>query len=165
MNWQMFNEVWNLDLPANEQLVLLAYVSHVNKDDSEHKVWPSNGLIGWKIGVSEDTVIRIKKKLLARNILVLEEKMIGRANQYRIDLSQATRKQPFRYHPQVAGGQPPETTRNLRVDHPQVAGGPPAQLCGTNREGTVKRTMKGTRRGRRLCPWCCHRQCQARWRT
>ena len=64
MSALVMGQVWNLDLPQNEQSVLLALADHA--DHNGGNVFPSNGLVAWKIGVSEDTVRRAKKKLEER---------------------------------------------------------------------------------------------------
>lgn len=86
-------EVWELSLPANEQIVLLAMADHA--DHLGGNVYPSNGLIAWKVGMSESTVRRMKQRLERRGILVLEEAVPGCVKHYRIDTSKGEHKAPF----------------------------------------------------------------------
>lgn len=145
-------EVWDLDLPLNEQAVLLAMADHADHDGS--KVFPSNGLVAWKLGVSEDTVSRLKKKLEERGILVLVKSLPGRVKEYRIDLSQGQKKQPYvprrtqnqeptdddvPHNPPASCG-PPQIAAPRKPDAtpPQMAHNPPAKLCGPNHHITIK---------------------------
>lgn len=123
--------VYDLDLPANEQSVLLALADHA--DHYGNNCFPSNGLVAWKIGMSDDSVIRIKKKLIAKNILIPVRSSAGEPKRYRIAIENGTKKEPYHLPqdavppgtgvPQIAGGVPQS-----------YAGGGTAKLCGTNHQ-------------------------------
>lgn len=132
MSAKIMGEVWELNLPANEQIVLLAMADHA--DHNGGNVFPSNALIAWKAGMSEDTVIRMKKRLESRGILVLEQAAPGCVKRYRIDVSKGERKAKYvstssltppaiSDHPQVA------TPRKLRLPLPQSPATPPPANC------------------------------------
>lgn len=114
----VMGQVWNLDLPQNEQSVLLALADHA--DHTGGNVFPSNGLVAWKIGVSEDTVRRAKRKLEERNILVKINERVGRTTVYRIDIA-AGQQKPAYNPPQIAT---PSKLQGVANDPT-----PPAQLC------------------------------------
>jgi len=140
MSAKIMGQVYDLDLPANEQAVLLALADHADHEGNE--VRPSNGLVAWKLGMSEDTVCRMKRKLVERGILVVVSEEIGQAKEYRIDLSKGTKKAPYQRRSNL--NNPPQSAapRNLRPPaelcgtHPpqSFAAPPPAELCGTNRK-------------------------------
>lgn len=143
-------QVYDLDLPGNEQAVLLSLADHANHDGGN--IFPSNGLTAWKLGVSEDTVSRLKKKLVARGILVVESEEPGRVKCYRIDLSKGERKPDFvSTRDGNSRPTPPQfaTPRNLPPPAqpcgdtpPQTTANPPAQLCGTNQREPSRKPSK-----------------------
>lgn len=130
-------QVWDLELPANEQSVLLAMADHADHDGD--KVFPSNGLVAWKIGSSRDTVRRLKKKLEERGILVLVSEASGDVKRYRIDLSKGTLKTPYRPDPlQIA------TPSKVPVPPLQSLATPPlAKPCYPNRQKPSTITVNG----------------------
>lgn len=68
--------VWELDLPKEQKLVLLAIADHANDDGF---CWPSMSRIAWKCGYEQKrTVSDIIKKLLASEVLVIIERASGR---------------------------------------------------------------------------------------
>ncbi len=93
MSAKIMGAVWDLDLPANEQIVLLALADHA--DHAGNNVFPSNGLVAWKCGISSRSVTRIKKQLCDRGILVTVSEEAGRVKEHRINLSAGKLKQPF----------------------------------------------------------------------
>lgn len=93
MSVRVMGMVWDLDLPHNEQLVLLALADHA--DHTGGSVYPSVALIAWKCGYKERQVQTIMSRLRERGILVpvaYEQGGRGHATLYRIDLSNAPRK-------------------------------------------------------------------------
>lgn len=88
------SEVWKLDLPRNEILVLLAFADHANDDGI---MWPSYDRVAWKTGCSRKTVERMVKDLSGRGILVRQPGPTGRGYTqiFRIVLERATRKPAF----------------------------------------------------------------------
>ena len=94
MSVKIMGQVWDLDLPHNEQSILLAMADHA--DHEGNNVYPSNGLVAWKTGLSKDTVRRSKKKLESLKILVLVRATPGQTKLYRIDISAGPVKTPFK---------------------------------------------------------------------
>jgi len=68
MSAKMMGKVWDLDLPHNEQIVLLAYADHADHDGGS--IFPSYDLIAWKTGYKRDSVKRITHLLIEKEILV-----------------------------------------------------------------------------------------------
>ena len=88
--------VWELDLPHNQQSVLLAFADHA--DHEGHNVFPSHKLVAWKCGYGKAAVRRIVHKLLKSEILVLENTGsggTGKPNSYSIHLDKGIKKLPF----------------------------------------------------------------------
>lgn len=133
-------QVYDLDLPTNEQSLLVTLADHA--DHHGNNVFPSNGLVAWKLGMSEDTVARLKKKLAARGILIEVKAARGHVKEYRIDLSKGEFKEPFKQRksahflpsnpPQVAATSQAQPLATRTANPPQPARQPPAELCGTN---------------------------------
>lgn len=68
--------VWELELPKEQKLVLLAIADHANDDGY---CWPSMSRIAWKCGYEQKrTVSDIIRKLLASEVLVIVERAHGR---------------------------------------------------------------------------------------
>lgn len=141
MSVKIMGAVWDLDLPQNEQSLLLALADHA--DHAGNKVFPSNGLIAWKVGCSTDTVARIKNKLEEKGILILVSAEPGRVREYRIAIENGVKKKPFEpikrfgntipTHPQVADTSKSNPSASCVSTPPQVASNPSAELCGANR--------------------------------
>ena len=87
-------KTWELDLPANKMLVLLAMGDHA--DHNGDNVYPGMALIAYKTGYSERQVKRIVAQLVKDGILV-EHK--GRSTlgtkMYSIDVDAGTHKPPY----------------------------------------------------------------------
>jgi hypothetical protein len=92
MSAKIMGLVWEMDLPHNEQLVLLAMADHADHDGQN--VYPSTGLLAWKCGYTEVTVSAIRKKLVERGILKVISSEPGRVKHYAIDVSAAPMKMP-----------------------------------------------------------------------
>lgn len=73
-------QVWDLDLPTNEQLILLAMADHA--DHEGENIWPSVGLIAWKTGYSERTIQRVIKSLLGKDVLQIQKRRPGKTTIY-----------------------------------------------------------------------------------
>jgi len=95
MSVTMMSEVWKMDLPSNEILVLLAFADHANDDGC---MWPSYDRIVWKTGYSKDSVKRIVRSLTDKNILVKLGGGTGRgyANVFKINVMAAPMKEQFK---------------------------------------------------------------------
>lgn len=95
MSAKAMGRVWDLDLPHNELLVLLAMADHA--DHAGNNIYPSIGLIAWKTGYSKRQVQRVIQKLVEDGILILvAESTAQRPNVYRMNLEAGKIKQPFK---------------------------------------------------------------------
>jgi len=78
---KIMGQVWDLELPYTEKLVLLAYADH--SDHEGRNIYPSVNLIAEKTGYSERHVQRITRELQKKKLLILEgEGKGGRKNQF-----------------------------------------------------------------------------------
>lgn len=95
MSAKLTGQVWELDLPHAQLLVLLSLADHGKDDGSD--VYPSVGKTAWKAGYSVKQVQRIMDQLIEAKILVLVEDRSesGESNKYRIDISAAPRKAEY----------------------------------------------------------------------
>ena len=93
MSANIMGSVWDLELPHNEKLVLLAMADHA--DYEGNNVYPSLQLIAWKTDYDERQVRRIVDILEAKGILVTCKRRAGLTTLYRINLQAAPRKTPF----------------------------------------------------------------------
>ena len=135
MSVKVMGAVWELDLPANEQSVLLALADHA--DHEGYNVRPSNGLTAWKLGISDDTVIRLKKRLVKRGLLVPVAVGPKGVKEYRIDLSKGIKKKPYERPAANCGTANCGTAKQCGSQVPQIAVDGTAQPCGTNRHRAV----------------------------
>lgn len=94
MSAKTMGQVWDLDIPHNQLIVLLAMTDHA--DHNGGNMYPSMGLIAHKTGYSERQVKRIIKGLVQIGLLVLEKIGNGTVNVYRVDFSNATKKKPYK---------------------------------------------------------------------
>jgi hypothetical protein len=108
MSGKVSGHVWDLDLPANRRLVLLAYTDHA--DHLGENMWPSVGLIAWKTGYSERQVKRITKQLVNDDKILIE---VGRGKngvkRYKLDWNAGIQKEPYsrdNMSPEVAQSKP-----------------------------------------------------------
>lgn len=89
--------VWELDIPANQQQVLLALADHAHHDGSNAR--PSVDLIAWKTGRSERHVRRVLGELRESGLIeVTKHGRGGRKNptEYRLRLDHGPKKPAFR---------------------------------------------------------------------
>src|ERR1700734_290409 len=82
--------VWELDLPFTDKFILLAFADHA--DDSGY-CFPSYRRIGWKCGVSEDTIRRCVARFKETGVLQVLREGAGRGKppQYRIHAQKGSR--------------------------------------------------------------------------
>lgn len=66
MSIKVMSQVWELDLPSSEKMILLALADHANDDGV---CAPSFSRIAWKCGVSKDTVKRAVKSFLPSGLV------------------------------------------------------------------------------------------------
>jgi hypothetical protein len=85
---------WELDIPHNQQFVLLAMADHA--DHNGGSIYPGTTELAWKTGYSERQVRRIIKQLRDAKILDLIAERYGKykTNCYRIVWANAKKKQP-----------------------------------------------------------------------
>lgn len=93
MSAKISGQIWDLDLPNNKQLVLLAMADHA--DHQGGNVFPSVGMIAWKTGYCERQVQRIQAELVADGLLVIVEKKRGQTIRYRINPEAGKRKADY----------------------------------------------------------------------
>ena len=93
MSAQICGQVWGLDLPHAEMLVLQALADHA--DHEGNNIYPSLGLIAWKAGYTDRQVRRIVHTLENKGILIAVEVRDGMATKYRLDLSKAPKKSAY----------------------------------------------------------------------
>ena len=70
MSVKIMGLVWDLDIPTNEKLILLAYADHA--DHAGNSIYPSIELISNKTNYSIRTVQRITRNLEERGLLIPE---------------------------------------------------------------------------------------------
>src|SRR3990172_1727444 len=75
---KIMGQVWDLELPYTEKLVLLAYADH--SDHEGRNIYPSVNLIAEKTGYSERHVQRITRELQKKKLLILEGEGKGGRN-------------------------------------------------------------------------------------
>jgi len=91
MSVKIMGAIWELDLPQNKRLVLLAMGDHADHDGGN--VFPSIALIAWKTGYSERQVQRIVQGLVKDGLLVKQKSATNRAaTVYAIDTSKGKPK-------------------------------------------------------------------------
>lgn len=96
MSVKVMGQVWELDLPHNKVLLLLAMADHADHEGKH--VHPSVELLAWKTGYEERQVRRILRTLEKDGLLVVEKAGGGRnkTTEYRIDIAKGVKKSPFR---------------------------------------------------------------------
>lgn len=106
MSVKIMGDVWELDIPRNETMVLLALADHA--DHEGNNVFPSNELVAWKTGYTRESVNRIISSLRNRGILVATGNRDSGTIIYSIDTSAAPRKAAYgcdkKSHPVDDGG-------------------------------------------------------------
>lgn len=123
MSAKASGRVWDLDLPHNKRLVLLAMADHA--DHEGRNIYPSTDLIAWKTGYSSRQIQRVIDTLIADGILVVVEKARQqRPVTYALDFSAGKIKEPFQGRQNVIPqGRQNVTSKQSRGDistHPGV---------------------------------------------
>jgi len=113
--------VWELELPANEKLIALAFADHANDSGL---CFPSLSRIAWKCGISRETAKRVAANLREAGILVVERKSggAGRPPLYRINPEKGVKLTPFPKTEKGSGGEkegsePPQ--KGVTADTPE----------------------------------------------
>jgi Helix-turn-helix domain/Conserved phage C-terminus (Phg_2220_C) len=96
MSVKVMGQVWELDLPHQEVLVLLAMADHA--DHEGRHVRPSLALLAWKTHYSKRQVIRIIQALEVKRLIRVRKAGGGRgkATEYTLHLENGVKKSPFR---------------------------------------------------------------------
>lgn len=92
MSAKILGQVWDLQLTAAKQLIMLALADHA--DHNGDNAYPSIDLIAWKTGYSERQVRRILKSLVKDKILIQVSRP-GRTSVYSIRLENGIKKLPY----------------------------------------------------------------------
>lgn len=94
MSIRLMTQVWELDLPRNEKLVLLALADHANDDGY---CYPSVRRIAWKSGYDRRSIQRILRRLEDAEVLESAVEGGGRANPttYRVVPEKGVKLPPF----------------------------------------------------------------------
>src|SRR3990167_9184259 len=141
MSVTVMAEVWRLDLPKAEKLVLLAFADHAHDDGS--KSHPGIARLRYKTGLSETAVHRALNGLRDAGLLVAEAYATGgrgRATEYRVVTVAGTRLADFEEWRAINA--PRKGTETGTVS---VLG--PTQKGVKNDLPTPKRVPKSTRKG------------------
>lgn len=93
MSAKVSGAVWDLELPHNEKLVLLAMADHA--DHNGNNVYPSLRLIAWKTDYDERQVRRIVDILETKGVLVVCERRLGHTTVYSINVQAVPQKSSF----------------------------------------------------------------------
>lgn len=162
MSAKIMGLAFELDLPANKMLVLLAMADHAQHDGS--RVFPSIGLIAWKTGYSDKQTRRIIHALVKDNILIETRSSKGRyPSEYQINLAAGKRKQPCQIGSVQTMAQPSQNGRDsakkdLRKDgrvNPPIAMGdkPPIQpsVKANTKNPPIPPTLEKTNGGEDKC--------------
>jgi hypothetical protein len=90
---KLMSQVWELELPHNEKLVLLALTDHANDNGF---CYPSIARVAWKCDYDRRTIQRIIRRLQGRGIVTIAEPATPtRTPTYRVCLDDIPVKAPF----------------------------------------------------------------------
>jgi hypothetical protein len=95
MSVKIMAQVWELDLPQNQKLVLLAFADHADDDGI---CYPSVARIAWKSGYSERQIKAIGKELRAAGLMELVKNADGGRGKtavYKIRPEKGAKLSPF----------------------------------------------------------------------
>lgn len=142
MSGKVMGGVWDLDLPHDQQAVLLAYADHADHEGGS--VRPSIALIAWKTGYSHRMVQKMTAELIEAGILEsVTQRTGGRGitTEYRINLEAGRRKPPFREQSANKKDEPQFTLSGERVN------------CRTRKgeQFEAERVNCRTQKGEQLC--------------
>lgn len=117
MSVKIMGQVWDLDLPANKLLVLLALTDHA--DHNGQNIYPSMGLVAWKTGYSERQVRRIVQSLVKDKILSAEKRP-GDTTKFTVHIENGKQKEPFKRSSTVGQNVTPDIAMSAQVGHNDV---------------------------------------------
>ena len=148
MSVKVMGQVWDLDLPHNQLIILLAMADHADHDGGN--VYPSIGLIAWKTGYSERTVQRVISTLIGDGILECVDDTSGYVRKYHIHADKGNQKKPYKpkndqkYNPRQNVTPTPDTAMSPLL---------PTQLChptpdtAMSPESSIKPSIKPSSKG------------------
>lgn len=96
MSVKVMAEVWALDLPVGEMIVLLALADHAHDDGS--KCFPGVNYLAWKTCTDRRSVQRNLRRLESKHLILPVSSMLGgrgHATEYRIFTRKGVTKSPF----------------------------------------------------------------------
>ena len=93
MSAKLIGQVWALDLPANEQCLLLALMDHAENNGANSNL--TDSLLVWKLGVSKIQLKRIKKSLERKGVLIFHGFDTQDVGRYQVRLKAGHMKPPF----------------------------------------------------------------------
>ncbi len=94
MSVKIMGQVWELDVPHAQMLVLLALADHADHEGGN--IYPSINLVAWKTGYSERQVQRIIGGLVRDGLLIkAADATSRRPTTYQMNLLRAPRKAPY----------------------------------------------------------------------
>jgi hypothetical protein len=94
--------VWDMDIPANEKLVLLAYADHAHHDGTG--IYPAIKTIMKKTGYSERSVQEITRSLEKNGLLITDGKGPKGTNKWRLGVQSLRGAESAGVQPDVEGG-------------------------------------------------------------
>lgn len=97
MSGKLVGQVYDLDLPHNEQSIMLALADH-GHDDGSH-IHPSVPYVAWKTGYTERQVQTILRRLEAKGLIepvAYATGGRGKATEYQMHIERGTMKPPYR---------------------------------------------------------------------
>jgi hypothetical protein len=110
MSSEITGQVWNIELPPNKRLVLLAMADHT---DHNKGVPIPLSYIAWKTGYSENQTRLIIRSLVDHDGLIVETKKgTGNPNTYKLDFTKAKEKDPHYFDTPIKIGVHQNSTPN-----------------------------------------------------
>lgn len=96
MSGKLVGQVYDLDLPHNEQSIMLALADH-GHDDGSH-IRPSVGYLAWKTGYTERQVQTILRRLESKGLIepvAYATGGRGKATEYQMHIERGAKKAPY----------------------------------------------------------------------
>src|SRR5690242_19106225 len=96
MSAKLMGRVWELDIPSEQQTVLLALADSAHDDGT--RCYPGVDYLAWKTGKNRRTIQRVLRDLEATGVIAAVRHSgggRGHATEYRIHVSKAPQKPAF----------------------------------------------------------------------
>ena len=96
MSVKLMGQVWEMELPRGEQLVMLALADHGEDDGSQ--IFPSVARLAWKTGYKERQVQNILRSLEAKGLIeavAYPQGGRGHATEFKMNLEKGAKKTPY----------------------------------------------------------------------